>query len=130
MESVAALNSKQEKISQDKVIQLFEEFYPNFSQAFYASLQEQANLVAKKMLDDGMDNMKAGTNLKSEEDIKFALEGIWFRISDKDNRWKTLISSDRSTNNESHYDIFMDIANYAIFAKLISRGLWNEDKNS
>lgn len=130
MESVAAVSSKQEKISQDKLVQLFEECYPNFSQAFYASLQEQTNLVAQKMLDYGMDNMKAGTNLKSEEDIKFALEGIWFRISDKVNRWKNLIRLNRSPNNESLYDTFMDIANYAIFAKLISRGLWNEDKDS
>ena len=127
MENVAALNTKQEEISQDRVVQLFEECYPHLSQAFYASLQEQVNLVARKMLDYGIDNMKAGTNLKSEDDIKFALEGIWFRISDKVARWKNLLRTGKSPDNESLYDTFMDIANYAIFAKLISRGIWDGD---
>lgn len=69
--------------------------------------------------------MKAGTNLETEEDVKFALEGIWFRLSDKMARWQNLLRTGKEPNCESLYDTFQDIANYAIFAKLISRGLWN-----
>lgn len=127
MEKVTAVPDEEVGIPQDRLVQLFEECYPHLSQAFYASLQEQVNLVARKMLDYGIDNMKAGTNLKSEDDIKFALEGIWFRISDKVARWKNLLRTGKSPDNESLYDTFMDIANYAIFAKLISRGIWDGD---
>lgn len=99
--------------------------YPKLADEFTVAAQEQLELLASKMLDYGTDNMKAGTNLETEEDIQFALEGVWFRLSDKVNRWKNLMRTKTSPNNESLYDTFMDIANYAIIAKLISRGVWD-----
>lgn len=99
--------------------------YPELANAFLTSFQEQLDLLAAKMLDYGTDNLKAGTQLKTEKEIKFALEGIWFRINDKVQRWKNMIFTEATPNNESLYDTFMDIANYGIIAKLISRGVWD-----
>lgn len=99
--------------------------YPEMAEAFQESFNEQMNLIAGKMLDYGINNMKAGTNLETEEDVKFALSGIWFRISDKMARWANLLKLGKSPNYESLYDTFMDIANYAMFAKLISKGEWS-----
>lgn len=103
----------------------FKSKYPKLAEAFEITFQEQLELLASKMLDYGTDNMKAGTNLETQEDINFALEGVWFRLSDKVNRWKNLMRTKADPNNESLYDTFMDIANYAIIAKLISRGVWD-----
>lgn len=103
----------------------FQRAYPEMYRAFELSFREQFELIAGKMLDYGINNMKAGTNLETEEDVKFALEGIWFRLSDKMSRFQNLVRSGSKPNYESLYDTFMDIANYAIFAKLISRGLWS-----
>lgn len=113
------------EVGKMEVVEQFAEKYPEMAQAFDASFTEQFNLIAGKMLDYGINNMKAGTNLETEEDVRFALTGIWFRISDKMARWQNLLKTGKSPNYESLYDTFMDIANYAIFAKLISRGLWN-----
>lgn len=103
----------------------FEKQYPQLAEAFVSSFQEQLELLAAKMLDYGTDNLKAGTQLKTEKEIKFALEGIWFRVNDKVQRWKNMIFTEASPNNESLYDTFMDIANYGVIAKLISRGVWD-----
>ena len=104
----------------------FAQKYPRLAEAFIYSFQEQIELLAGKMLDYGTGNMKAGTDLKSEAEIQFALEGVWFRLNDKVQRWKNMIFTGQKPNNESLYDTFMDIANYAIIAKLISRGLWDD----
>lgn len=106
--------------------EVFKEKYPGMAEAFEISFREQMELLASKMLDYGTDNMKAGTQLKTEQEIKFALTGAWFRLNDKVQRWKNMIFTDAEPNNESLYDTFMDIANYAVIAKLISRGIWDD----
>lgn len=121
------MNDREEKVVApgDSVLDRFREKYPEMAQAFETSFLEQYELIAGKMLDYGINNMKAGTDLETKEDVDFALTGIWFRISDKVARWKNLVLNKSNPNYESLYDTFMDIANYAIFAKLISRGLWS-----
>lgn len=116
---------KKEAAEVVSVLDKFAQKYPDMAHSFEVSFKEQYELIAGKMLDYGINNMKAGTNLETEEDVKFALTGIWFRISDKMARWKNLTMNGENPNYESLYDTFMDIANYAIFAKLISRGLWS-----
>ena len=105
----------------------FAKKYPRMAEAFNASFEEQKQLLARKMLDYGTDNLKAGTQLKNEAEIKFALTGVWFRVNDKIQRWKNMIFTDEKPNNESLYDTFMDIANYGVIAKLISRGVWDNE---
>lgn len=100
--------------------------YPRLACKFETSMSEQLDLLASKMLDYGTDNMKAGTDLLTDRDVAFALEGVWFRINDKVQRWKNMILTGQKPNNESLYDTFMDIANYAIIAKLISTKQWDD----
>lgn len=101
--------------------------YPLISKEFKTILQEQYNLFAKKHLDYGMKNIAAGTDLSTPEEVKFALTGLWFRISDKVNRWQNVLESGRSLNNETLLDTFQDIANYAIISQLVYRGLWKKE---
>lgn len=105
----------------------FAKKYPKMAEAFNTSFEEQKQLLARKMLDYGTDNLKAGTQLKTEDEIKFALTGVWFRVNDKIQRWKNMIFTNEKPNNESLYDTFMDIANYGVIAKLISRGIWDNE---
>lgn len=125
MEEVKNIEEKPVPGPEYETLMQFRKKYPRMSEAFDAAFQEQYVLIAGKMLDYGINNMKAGTNLETEEDVKFALEGIWFRLSDKMSRYQNILRSGQNPNYESLYDTFMDIANYAIFAKLISRGLWS-----
>jgi hypothetical protein len=55
------------------------------------------------------------------------MTGLWYRISDKVNRWKNMIISGRKAQNETLLDTFQDITNYGIIAQLVSKGLWRND---
>jgi hypothetical protein len=46
-------------------------------------------------------NISQGTNLETEDEKKFALSGLFFRLNDKVNRWKNLLVSKREANNEA-----------------------------
>ena len=73
-----------------------------------------------------MSNISAGTQLSTEDERSFALSGLWYRMSDKINRWKNLIVSSRGPQNETLIDTFQDLSNYAIIAQLISKDLWKK----
>lgn len=109
----------------DKEIQKFKEKYPNLCEAFSTVELEQLLLFAKKCTDYGMDNISGGSDLSTPESVQFALNGIWYRIQDKLNRWKHCVVSGYGTlTNESLLDTFQDIVNYAIIAQLVARGSW------
>jgi len=74
-----------------------------------------------------MHNVSAGTNLETKDEVEFAMTGLWYRLSDKINRWKNMIISGRKAQNETLIDTFQDITNYGIIAQLVSRGLWKND---
>lgn len=102
--------------------------YPTISGAFKQILTEEYNLFARKTLDYGTNNIKAGAPaLDNIKDVNFSLLGIWFRISDKVNRWRNLVMSGRNPQNESLLDTLQDIAVYATIAQIIARGHWYED---
>lgn len=105
-----------------------EKEYPTVYKGFRNIETEQLILFCRKHLDYGMDNVTAGTNLNTPEEIKFALQGLWFRISDKVNRWKNLLIEGKTVQNESLLDTFQDIVNYGIIAQLVARGQWKKDE--
>ena len=74
--------------------------YPTIYINYMAIVEEQLELFSKKHLDYGMHNITAGTSLANEEERSFALTGLWYRMSDKINRWKNLIINNRGVNNE------------------------------
>ena len=101
--------------------------YPTIHDAYEQIIYEQFDLFAKKHLDYGMHNVSAGTNLETVDEMEFAMTGLWYRLSDKVNRWKNMIISGRKAQNETLLDTFQDITNYGIIAQLVSKGLWKND---
>ena len=106
--------------------EILKEEYPTIYSGYMAIMEEQLELFSKKHLDYGMHNITAGTSLANEEERSFALTGLWYRISDKINRWKNLIINNRGVNNEPLSDTFQDICNYAIICQLVEKDQWKK----
>jgi len=98
--------------------------YPTIYNGYKQIILEQFELFAKKHLDYGMQNISAGTQLSNEEEKTFALTGLWYRISDKVNRWKNILVTKQTTKNEALTDTYQDLVNYGIIAQLVERDLW------
>ena len=107
--------------------EILKEEYPTIYNAYQEIVDEQFELFAKKHLDYGMHNVSAGTNLDTEDEVEFAMTGLWYRLSDKINRWKYMFISDSKAQNEPLIDTFQDVTNYGIIAQLVSRGLCKND---
>ena len=106
---------------------VMKEEYPTIYNAYQEIVDEQFELFCKKQLDYGMHNVSAGTNLDTSDEIEFAMTGLWYRLSDKINRWKNMIISGRKAQNETLIDTFQDVTNYGIIAQLVKRGHWKND---
>ena len=98
--------------------------YPTIYNAYKEIADEQFELFAKKHLDYGMGNVSAGTQLVNQEETEFAMTGLWYRLSDKINRWKNMILTGRKAQNETLIDTFQDITNYGIIAQIVFKGKW------
>ena len=107
--------------------EILKEEYPTIYEGYKSIIDEQFELFAKKHLDYGMHNVSAGTNLDTADEVEFAMTGLWYRLSDKINRWKNMIISGRKAQNETLIDTFQDITNYGIIAQLVERGFWKND---
>jgi hypothetical protein len=107
--------------------EILKEEYPTIYRAYQEIVDEQFELFARKHLDYGMHNVSAGTNLENADEVEFAMTGLWYRLSDKINRWKNMIISGRKAQNETLIDTFQDVTNYGIIAQLVKRGLWKND---
>ena len=108
--------------------QLFEETYPIIANSFKQIQKEQYELMSKKMLDYGIDNIAMGTKLETPEEIKFSLTSIFIRCHDKMSRLKNLVVLGKINNvkNESIRDTYMDLSNYNILAMIVSEGNWKK----
>ena len=98
--------------------------YPTIYNAYKEIADEQFELFAKKHLDYGMGNISAGTQLANKDEEEFAMTGLWYRLSDKINRWKNMILTDRKAQNETLIDTFQDITNYGIISQIVYKGNW------
>lgn len=110
-----------------KASEILKEEYPTIYAGYCSIMEEQLELFSKKHLDYGMHNITAGTGLVNEEERSFALTGLWYRISDKVNRWKNMIITQRKAQNETLIDTYQDLTNYGIIAQLVERGMWKND---
>jgi hypothetical protein len=108
------------------VVGYMENTYPEMTQEFKNIQREQYELFCRKQYDYGPQNIAVGTILKTKEDIKLSLLGIWFRCNDKIERLKTLLMRDgkNSVEGEPVTDSFSDISNYGVMAQVVSRGKW------
>jgi hypothetical protein len=110
-----------------KASEILKEEYPTIYDGYMSIMEEQLELFSKKHLDYGMHNITAGTSLANEDERSFALTGLWYRISDKVNRWKNMIITGRKAQNETLIDTYQDLTNYGIIAQLVERGMWKND---
>jgi hypothetical protein len=103
-----------------------EETYPEMTSEFKKIQREQYELFCRKQYDYGPQNIAVGTILKTPEDIKLSLLGLWFRMNDKIERMKTLLmrKGDNSVEGEPVTDSFSDVSNYGVMAQVVARGKW------
>ena len=117
------MNSKNPPSARD----ILRKEYPTIYNAYQDIVDEQFELFAKKHLDYGMGNVSAGTQLVNQKETDFAMTGLWYRLSDKINRWKNMIITNRKAQNETLIDTFQDITNYGIISQIVYKGKWKDN---
>lgn len=104
-----------------------EELYPETTSEFKKILKEQYDLFCRKQLNYGPDNISGGTALRTNEDVKFSLMGLFFRMNDKVQRLKQLVVlGNDDTVGESIDDTYQDLSIYGIIAQIVKRQKWGK----
>lgn len=88
----------------------------DFTLAVQDIAMEMSNLLVKKQIDYGAGNINNAYG--------GAINGLLVRMGDKFERLKHLYSTGSKPNFEAIEDSFKDLANYAIIAIMVERGLW------
>ena len=110
----------------DDAISFIMKKYPETTKMFQDIQFAQWELFCKKQKDYGPKNISVGTNLETEEEVKLALTGLWFRMNDKMQRFQQIVINNQEPENESLTDTFMDLANYALIAQLVKEKVWGK----
>ena len=85
-------------------------------------MMEQYVMFCKKHRNYGTGNINVGTNLDTDNDVKLALTGLWFRLNDKIQRLKQLVVlGEPDTVGESVQDTFQDMSIYGIIAQIVQQ---------
>ena len=109
------------------IVDQMEEEWPEMTKEFKRLQREQYELFCKKQHDYGPGNISVGTTLQTDEEIHLSLTGLWFRMNDKIQRWKTLLLSGRETAvGEPLEDAYLDVSNYGIMATIVKNGKWGK----
>ena len=111
-------------MDQVDAVKYIEEEYPETAKSFKEIQKEQYELFCRKQMDYGPKNISVGTDLRTDEDIKLSLTGLWFRINDKIERLKQLVVFDKAAQNEPMIDAFSDLSVYGIIAQIVHRKKW------
>ena len=111
-------------VSTDEVVELMEKEWPVMTAEFKKLQREQYELFLHKQHDYGPGNISVGTALKTPEEIKLSLTGLWFRMNDKLQRVKTLLMNNRESavKDEPLEDAYLDVSNYGLMATIVGRG--------
>lgn len=114
-------------LKQSEVVAQMEKKFPIMTEEFKRIQQAQYELFCAKQSNYGPDNISMGTTLEREEDRKLSLQGLFFRINDKVNRYKQMIMfGSKDAVGESLDDTFKDISVYGIIAQLVQSGKWGK----
>lgn len=112
---------------QNDVVTEMEKKFPVMTAEFKKIQQSQYELFCAKQSNYGPDNISMGSTLEREEDRKLSLQGLFFRINDKVNRYKQMIMfGSKDAVGESLDDTFKDISVYGIIAQLVQSGKWGK----
>ena len=121
------LDTIEENIRKNDSVLYIETKYPKMSAEFKKICLEQYELFCQKQSNYGPSNISVGTDLKTKDDVRLSLTGLWFRMNDKIQRLKNLIVLGKvDAVNESVDDSFQDVSNYGIIAQLVSRKKWGK----
>ena len=102
-----------------------ERTYPETCNEFKTILDEIYETFCKKQRNYGPGNISVGTALQTDEDIKLALVGLWFRKNDKIQRLKQLVVLGQPDEvGENIQDTYEDLSCYGKIAQLVQRGKW------
>ena len=114
-------------IKQSEVVTEMEKKFPVMTAEFKRIQQAQYELFCAKQSNYGPDNISMGSSLEREEDRKLSLQGLFFRLNDKINRYKQMIMfGSKDAVGESLDDTFKDISVYGIIAQLVQSGKWGK----
>jgi hypothetical protein len=114
-------------IKKHEAVLEIEEKFPVMTAEFKRIQAEQYELFCRKQLNYGPDNISMGSTLEREQDRKLSLQGLFFRLNDKINRYKQMIMfGSKDAVGESLDDTFKDISVYGIIAQLVQSGKWGK----
>lgn len=106
-------------------VEYIENKYPEMTAEYKRIQQEGYETFCRKQMNYGPDNISVGTPLKTDDDVKLSLTGIWFRVNDKIQRLKNLVVLGKADQvGESVDDTLQDLGVYAIIAQIVKRGKW------
>lgn len=101
--------------------------FPEMTAEFKRIQRDQYLLFTQKQYNYGPDNISLGTTLEREQDRRLSLQGLFFRLNDKINRYKQMIMfGSQDAVGESLEDTFKDISVYGIIAQLVQNGKWGK----
>jgi len=122
-----SITEKDMSLTPTGVIAEMEKKFPIMTEEFKRIQQVQYDLFCAKQSNYGPDNISLGTNLEREQDKILSLQGLFFRINDKINRYKQMIMfGSKDAVGESLDDTFKDISVYGIIAQLVQSGKWGK----
>ena len=122
-----AITERDLGIKQSEVVTEMEKKFPVMTAEFKRIQQAQYELFCAKQSNYGPDNISMGSSLEREEDRKLSLQGLFFRLNDKINRYKQKIMfGSKDAVGESLDDTFKDISVYGIIAQLVQSGKWGK----
>jgi len=114
-------------IKQSDVVVEMEKKFPIMTAEFKKIQQAQYELFCAKQSNYGPDNISMGSSLERVEDRKLSLQGLFFRLNDKINRYKQMIMfGSKDAVGEALDDTFKDISVYGIIAQLVQTGKWGK----
>jgi hypothetical protein len=122
-----AITERDLSLKQSEVVGEMEKKFPIMTAEFKRIQQAQYELFCAKQSNYGPDNISMGSSLEREEDRKLSLQGLFFRLNDKINRYKQMIMfGSKDAVGESLDDTFKDISVYGIIAQLVQSGKWGK----
>jgi len=122
-----SISEKDFTITSTGVVKEMEEKFPVMTAEFKKIQQYQYELFCAKQSNYGPDNISMGSTLEREDDRKLSLQGLFFRINDKVNRYKQMIMfGSKDAVGEALDDTFKDISVYGIIAQLVQTGKWGK----
>jgi hypothetical protein len=122
-----AITERDLSLKKSEVVTEMEKKFPVMTAEFKRIQQAQYELFCAKQSNYGPDNISMGSSLEREEDRKLSLQGLFFRLNDKINRYKQMIMfGSKDAVGESLDDTFKDISVYGIIAQLVQSGKWGK----